>query len=67
MAINDKGTALYVANYGIPYGTFSVFNLDKVSGKIGILGPSYTNTYGAGSNAVADRWFSITRFDHNGA
>ena len=55
LAINDKGTALYVANYGIPYGTFSVFNLDKVSGKIGILGPSYTNTYGAGSNAVPDR------------
>ena len=55
LAINDKGTALYVANYGIPYGTFSVFNLDKVSGKIGILGPSYTNTYGAGSNVVPDR------------
>ena len=55
LAINDRGTELYVANYGIPYGTFSVFKLDKVSGKMGILGPSYTNTYGAGSNAVPNR------------
>ena len=44
LAINDKGTALYVANYGLPSGSFTVFNLDKVSGKMNILGP-IINTY----------------------
>ena len=34
LAINDQGTALYVANYGVPSGSFAVLNLDKISGEI---------------------------------
>jgi len=54
LAINDKGTALYVANYGVPSGSFAVLNLDRISGEIqesGIRG----FRYGAGSNGVPDR------------
>ena len=50
--VNDKGTALYVANYGNP-GSFAAFNLDKESGEI--LEPAFTDKYGRGSNAVPDR------------